>query len=306
MAEHDPFSDLHELARVGEEYAHPLPAERVRQLGQRRRTRRQVGLLAAAAVAIVVTGGAMWSSKGLWTNSPPEPVATPTALPTPTAQTTPPDPKRVLTEANLITAGQVPTLGQQRWTVTAAAAGRAADQSTVCLPKDGLATLRPASVLSRAFRMDRRFDGTANPPEPPFGSDPTVYTNVLQFDSAAAAAAAYTTYRNWLERCEAIEARGDDRLREPLSWIQAPTGVSGARGGFTEVIWRASSDTSDNGYFESVGLTLLGDRLAVTVSLQYGMDYNTVAYQPEGDPDLGLPPHPQFGLIKASAARLSA
>jgi hypothetical protein len=305
MAEHDPFPDLRELARVGEEYAHPLPAERVRQLGQRRRTRRQVGLLAAAVVAMVVTGGAVWSSKGLWTNSPPEPVATPTALPTPTAGTTPPDPQRVLTQANLITANEVPTLGKERWTATAAGSGRAADQNTVCVPQDGLATLRPASILSRAFRMDRGFDGTANPPEPPFGSNPTVYTTVLQFDSASAAAAAYATYRNWLEGCEAIEARGDNRIRKPLSWIEAPTAVSGARGGFTEVIWRASSDTSENGYFESVGLTLLGDRLAATVSLQYGMDYDNVGYQPEGDPDLG-PPHPQFGLIKASAARLPA
>jgi hypothetical protein len=71
MAEHDPFTELRELARVGEEYAHPLPAERVRQLGQRRRTRRQVGLVAAALIAVVVAGGAVVTTTGLRTNQSP-------------------------------------------------------------------------------------------------------------------------------------------------------------------------------------------------------------------------------------------
>ena len=61
----------------------------------------------------------------------------------------------------------------------------------------------------------------------------------------------------------------------------------------------------DAGYFESIGLTRVGDRLMITVSVVYGQDYN-VSLDPAGDPETGLPPHPQFALIKAAAVRLAS
>ena len=57
MADRDPLTGLTELARVGEDLAHPLPVEQVRRLGDRRRARRHAGMVAAAVAAVVIAGG---------------------------------------------------------------------------------------------------------------------------------------------------------------------------------------------------------------------------------------------------------
>ena len=88
MAEHDPLTDLSELARVGEDYADPIPVEQVRRRAQRRRTRRRAGLVSAVVVAVVVAGGAVVSTTGLRADRVPEPVGTPSsAVPAPTSST---------------------------------------------------------------------------------------------------------------------------------------------------------------------------------------------------------------------------
>ncbi len=115
----------------------------------------------------------------------------------------------------------------------------------------------------------------------------------------------YLTYRDWLNGCaKTIKKRGDEPLGTGGSWIPV-TKVANGKGGFSEQLWRAAADTSEAGYFESVGVTLVGDRMAVTVSLVYGQDYNGVSYTEKKDPVTELPPHPQFGLVKAAAQRLS-
>jgi hypothetical protein len=313
MPERDPFVQLRQLAGQGEDLARPLPVERVRQLGNRRRTRRRTGMIAAAVAAVVIAGGVIAGQGVLRGDRSPEPVATPTAAPTapttptetPSATTASPTAGRTVTEANLITAEEVPRLDEESFAETDSGVGRPADQVTVCLPDGALNQLGATEILGRNFRRVRLTDGSTNPPTEPFGSEPTIYTQALQFDSAAHASAAYRTYRGWLDGCAAtIKARKDIPLGAGVDWIAVQAKVPGAKAGFTERTWRARSDTSESGYFESVGLALVGDRLAVTVSLQYGQDYN-IAYRPDGDPVTGLPPHPQFGLLVAAAHRLA-
>ena len=282
------------------------------EFGGRRRT-----VIAAAVAAVVIMAGTTACQGGPDGNLSPGPTATPAATPpagtptapTPSASTPPtatasPTTARTVTTANLITAGEVPRIDKERFAQTAEGAGRSADAITVCIPDGALHELGATEIIGRNFRRDRRSDGSTNTPEPPFGSGPTIYTQALQFDSAASAAKAYGTYRGWLAGCPAtITARKDLPLGGGVKWITVQTQVPGAKAGFTERVWREGTDTSESGYFESVGLVLAGDRLAVTVSLQYGQDYN-VAYRPDGDPATGLPPHPQFGLLVAAADRL--
>jgi hypothetical protein len=237
MPEHDPFAQLRRLARQGEDLAQPLPVERVRQLGDRRRTRRRTGMIAAAVAAIVIAGGAIAGQGLLRGDRSPGPAVTPSA--TPPALPPSPTPARTVTEANLITADEVPRLGEERFAETAEDVGRPAEQVTVCLPEGALSQLRASEIVGRNFRRDHRFDGSTNPPAEPFGSDPTIYTQALQFESAADAAAAYRTYRGWLDTCAAtIKARKDVPLGAGVDLIAVRTRVPGAKAGFTERTWR--------------------------------------------------------------------
>ena len=280
-------------------------------LGNRRRT-----IHVAAAVSIIVIAAGATACQALPTATPsPNPTAPPTAptavpsatpsVTTPAATTASPTLARSLATVNLITVDQVPTIDEERFGETPEGAGRPAEAITVCIPDGASDELGASQVIGRNFRRDRRSDGSTNPPAAPFGPDPTIYTQAMQFDSAGSAATAYGTYRGWLDTCTAtIKARKDVPLGAGVDWIAVQTKVPGAKAGFAERVWREGNDSSENGYFESVGLALVGDRLAVTVSLQYGQDYN-VAYQPEGDQEAGLPAHPQFKLLAAAAQRLN-
>ncbi|MFP5282746.1 MAG: hypothetical protein ACLGIF_04775 [Actinomycetes bacterium] len=139
-------------------------------------------------------------------------------------------------------------------------------------------------------------------PAPP----PSVYSLALQFDSAAAAGKAYADVLDWPNSCA---ARLRDRGYRPLGTTADPSPVAvevdGRRvGQFAEITYRAESDRSEAGWFESTGVTRVHDRLMITVSLVYGQDYN-VSLDPDGDRQTGLPAHPQFALMTAAADRLA-
>ena len=306
MAERDPLDGLRDLARAGEDFAHPMPADDVRRLGDQRRTRRHTSIVATAVLAVVVAGGAILSQGILRTDqtpNPAEPTPTLSATPTP-APTATPTPTRTVSEANLIRPNDLPRLDQERFVTTPARAGRPADQITVCLPKDGMAQFAPTSSANRNFRMDRRADGSVNEPDEPFGNNPTIYTQVLQFGSRSEAKDGYATFRSWLAECRK-HARANGKVQtSDGEWIPVHVNTKGAQAGFDEAQWRDADSTDANaGYFESVGLVLLDDRLAVTVEVVFGQDYN-VSYLPSGDAETGLPPHPQFVLVEAAARRM--
>lgn len=304
MADHDGpdtgrWIELQQLAREAEESARPMPVARVRRLGERRRARRQIGLAVAAALTVVVAGGALVNQSALRVDPVPNPAGTPTVV------TASPSPARTVTATNLITGAQVPTTEQERYAETPAGVGRQIERISVCLPDAGIDPLGPTAVITRNFRLDRRALGETNTPEPPFNGDPTIYTAALQFGSAADAQQAYADLRAEIDRCgDTISARKDTSIRSAAQWYDVRTDRPDAQAAFSDVIWRESSDLSESGYFESVGVALLGDRMAITVSLEYGMDYN-VAYDQDGDPNLDLPPHPQYTLLVAAVDRLA-
>jgi hypothetical protein len=302
VADRDPLPGLTELGRVGEDSAQPLPVVQVRRLGDRRRARRHAGMLAAAVTAVMIAGGTVLSQGMLQTDRAPDPAQTPTTVPT--VVTASPTPTRTVTEANLIMASEVPGIERERFVETPAGVGRDDDHLTTCVPDGEMDQLGATATAGRSFRMDRRSDGETNPPAKPFDNEPTLYTQAVQFDSTAAAEKAYLIYRDWLDSCpQTIKERGDTALGGGVGWTPVSTSVNGAKAGFDEIVWRAASDGSEAGYFESIGLTRVDDRLAVTVWLVYGQDYN-VSLDPKGDPDTGLPAHPQFGLLKAAAQHL--
>jgi hypothetical protein len=307
MAEHDPFSDLRELARVGEQYAHPLPAERVRQLGQRRRYRRQIGFVAAVVLAGVPAGGAVTSLTGLRANEAPGPVATPTvATPpvvNPTAPTASASPARTLTQDNLISADEVPHHTKQKLLVVGPDVGRSVESLSVCVPEDGFGSLGAVQVLSRNFRFD------ALPSY--LYRNPQFYTTALQFSDESTAREALTRYRGWLADCASqLRQRGYTvRTGQFTRFVKVPSGSSiigeyAALPTYLPPGFTPPKDYIEHLYFEHVGLTQVEDRLMITVEVVFSNEYHD-SDLPKGDPETGLPPNVQFGLVKAAAERLA-
>ena len=73
----DDFPELHELVRAAEDHVRPLPAAEVRRLGGRRRTRRRIGAVAVALVAVIAAGGTIVGNRLFDTDRAPDIVATP-------------------------------------------------------------------------------------------------------------------------------------------------------------------------------------------------------------------------------------
>jgi hypothetical protein len=309
MNERDPLDRLHLLSDEAERYANPLPAERVRQLGTQRRRRRH-GLGVAAALAVIAIGGGAVLSQTGTGRLQPNPATTPTAVvsaspepstspgATPLATPSPSRSVRSMGPDNLISASDLfkATDGKiEEWPENA----RPEDRVSVC--QKSLTDLGATSVLSRNF-------AAAPTPSGRLRRAPNVYTLALQFSDAQAAMTGLQTYRDWVVSCRStIKAdpayeliSGDDKT----VWIGVDTS-DGTAGGFAQVpVYRDQDDRSENGYFETVGLTVLDDRLMVTVNLLYGNEKHT-SYQQGGDPDSGLPEDIQFPLIKAAAKRLA-
>lgn len=309
MNDRDPLDRLHLLSDEAERYANPLPAERIRQLGTQRRRRRHGLGLAAALAAVAIGGGAVLSQTGTGRLQP-DPATTPTAVvsaspapptspsATPTPTPSPSRSARSMNADNLISASDLfkATDGKiEEWHENA----RPADQVSVC--QKSSPELGATSVLSRNF-------AAAPTPSGRLALAPNLYVQALQFPDAAAAEQADQTYRKWVLSCRAT-IKGSSAYEvvsqdDKVTWIKV-TASGGTVGAFAQVpLYRDQDDTTENGYFETVGLTVVGDRLMVTVDLLYGNEKHT-SYQQGGDPDSGLPEDIQFPLIKAAAKRLA-
>jgi hypothetical protein len=285
------------------------------------RLRTPAAMLAAAALTVLSACGgeaaqpAEPASPGSTppVSSAPPPSASPgtaspgTASP-PTASPTPAG--RSLTEANLLAAADIPS-PDDSLTVKEVAErrGRRPGQISICFPA-GAGDLGATQMESRNFRFvladPDEGESEADGPDP---RDPSIYTVALQFPDAASAQQARKTIRGWVADCrKTLRASGTWRPIRASQESSAfhPVKVSGAgEGAWAEVpLYRAKTDRSDNGFFETVGLTLSGDRLMVTVDLLYGMD-KISSDQQGGDPDSGVPADRQFDLVKAAAKRLA-
>jgi hypothetical protein len=280
---------LRDLAASAERHAVAADPARVRRLGERRRHRRYAVTAGFAALVVVAAGGTVAAQLPGLTDRSPAPVASaPTAVPRPTPS---PTPARTVGPTELLRSADVPTSGGPALEIAPAGAGRRPNEISVCVP-DGLEALAATGSASRNFR----YPGQSGVP---------ISTVALQFADAEAARRAEQTVRGWVDDCPAL-------LREEGATVLGSGGVdwvdvavpAGTSGRFAVLpIYREASDASEEGVFESLGVTRVDDRLMLTARVVVGMDDN-VSLDPEPDPADGMPAHPQFGLVTAAAQRL--
>ena len=90
----------------------------------------------------------------------------------------------------------------------------------------------------------------------------------------------------------------------PCGSTWPPPAAPPGRSPWCPIYTQQGGESDEEGFFESLGVTRVDDRLMLTVEVVRGMDDN-VSLQPGGDPDNGMPEHPQFGLVRAAAERLA-
>lgn len=299
MTGRDPLDELHALAHVGERAARPTDPARIRSLGERRGRRRRAGA-AVAALTVAALAGAVGFS-----------VAGPGVLPILPAPAGPPpvtaeptvNPAEPLTEDDLVRPEDLPVReGQQAEEFDRNA--RPDHRPSTCFA-ESLDTLGPAELLTRSFRYVVTEPGASTDIEDPLYEQPTTYTAALRFADEAAAVVAYDRLSDWIENCadsldrEGLRAPGGGPVRGFDRWFPVRGRVATAR--FTEFSYQRRDMQDGNGYFESVGLVRVDDRVAIAVSLHYGQDSNW-----DVDPDAAeVGPHPLADLLPRAAERLA-
>ena len=305
MTEHDPWSELKDLTEATGHTATPMDVSRVRKLGTQRRRRRHLAVGAVAAVLAVGLGGGIFTKAINRTDPDLPPIAnTPTAIATPTAPVTAtPVPPREVTLDNVITTDELEvTNGAKGEWIDFTDNARDWDEVSAC-QQDTFASLGATSQAGRSFRFAPDYGPDETPdPDAPHANEPQTYALALQFPDEATAKEAYETYRVWVETCsEWVKSRDYGLLGadQPVTWVDAPVDHGAAE--FAMNTYRLPTEKDElDAYWETVGLLLDGDRLAVTVSLRYAPEYY-YANEPGGDPDSGLPADPQFNLLAESA-----
>ena len=309
----DQIPDLRRMADLAEGAARPLPAEQVRSLGDRRRSRRTLATAGSALMTLLIVGGAVFAGlvvfRGSGQTVTPPIAGSPSAGGNPTAgasqpsdPSTPPRPVRALSARNLLTIGEIPLedYDTQAVTIVKDGVGRPVPESSVCLPANGLQDLGATQVLNRNFRYDL-IDGSKPDKDDPFRSQPIIYSQALQFADPAAAKSARDRYQAWLKACPAELLAKGYQLLPDLGFEPTKIDVEKGSATATELAYRRPGGADgDYGIWESVGLTLVGDRMMVTVFLHWGMDWEVTINSAEGDLL-----HPQVGLCDSASLRLT-
>jgi hypothetical protein len=125
---------------------------------------------------------------------------------------------------------------------------------------------------------------------------------VLQFPDAAAAQQARVVYGSWIVSCESGAALPDRirNLRQGYGW--SPVTADPAQAEVSEVVYQRDDSKGQSAFHESVGLTVLEDRMMITVHIFYS---DESPYSLHVDDDEAGFAHPQLGLVAAAAKRLS-
>jgi hypothetical protein len=251
------------------------------------RALRQVGVVAVVIGCCLVFGQCSWLT----------PSTAPTAVPTSSAASPQP---RAITDANLIKAKDLPAPIGGGKVIEYHHNARSLDQLSVCQPQP-LQTLGASAIKSRSFQ-DRYSRGNQPFPHSALDDQPDSYAVVLQFSEAAAAQRAKIIYDSWLTSCEGGNdlPAGIQALRSSFSW--SPVAADPAQAEVAEVSYQRDGSSGGHAYFESVGLTVLDDRMMITVHLFY-TDESPYSLN-MGEEEAGFA-HPQLGLVQAAAKRLS-
>jgi hypothetical protein len=261
------------------------------------------GRALAAAAALVVTVAGCGTPAGTGPTPSPPSSAGGTAGPAETTSPTPTATLRSVTANNLLVPDQIPIDDPTYQTVVEApeGTGRTVQQSYICLPADGLASLGATAMVIRSFayRID---DPQADPyPDSPLKGQPVIFTQALQFADQAAATKARKTYVGWVMRCPAQLDEKGYTVDKDYGFAPTKVDVENARAevGMVAYIKPGDSD-AETFYFESAGVTQVKDRLMLTISLSYSMDSPGTLDDTDGDFI-----HPQLILVEESAVQLA-
>jgi hypothetical protein len=244
-------------------------------------------------VAVVALASCLVLAQCSWLGSPPAPNPAPSgSIPTPAART--------LSNANLIKAGDLPPPIGGGKVISYDRNARSLDELSICQTQP-LNALGASAIKSRSFQSrypsgDRPFARSS------LDDEPDSYAVALQFSDPAAAARAKSAIEGWVSNCIAGGELPNGRhvLRQGVEW----TGVTAdpAQAQVTEIVYQRNGSSSSNAYFESIGLTVLQDRMMITVHLFY-TDESPYSLD-LAEEEAGFA-HPQLGLIDAAVKRLS-
>jgi hypothetical protein len=246
--------------------------------------------LGRLGVAVVAVGSCLLLAQCSWFTPPPAPTLSPST----TSQV------RTITDANLITAADLPSPIGGGKVIEYHRNARSLDQLSICQPQP-LATLGASSIKSRSFQA--RYPAGDGPfPRSSLDKQPDRYAVVLQFADRSAAERAKSIYQGWVANCLAggDPAKGIRVLRPSFDWT--PVVVEPAAAEVAEVVYQDDDSSDQNAYFESIGLTVLDDRMMITVHTFY-TDESPYSVNIEED-EAGFA-HPQLGMVEAAARRLS-
>jgi hypothetical protein len=248
---------------------------------------RRVGVAAGAIACCLIFGQCSWLA----------PSPAPTDVP---SSNTPSLHARTITDANLIKGSDLPPPIGGGKMIQYRRSARSLDQLSVCQPKP-LSTLGASTIKSRSFRA-RYSPGNRPFPHSSLDKEPDTYAVVLQFSDPAAAQRAKTIYDSWVTSCEGGNdlPAGIRTLRSSFSWT--PVAADPAQAEVSEVAYQQDGSTDKYWFYESVGLTVLEDRMMITIHLFY-TDESPYSVNVEDD-EAGFA-HPQLGLVEAAAKRLS-
>jgi hypothetical protein len=250
-------------------------------------------ILRRLSVAVVLTGCCLVVAQCSWLTPPTSPTADPSTSAPSTQQ-------RTITHDNLIKAADLPSPIGGGKVIEYHRNARSLDQLSVCQPQP-LDKLGASAIKSRSFK-DRYSRGNRPFPHSSLDDQPDSYAVVLQFSDAAAAQRAKTIYDSWVTSCEGGNDLPDGirSLRSSFSW--SPVAADPAQAEVAEVAYQQDGTSSRDSYFESVGLTVLEDRMMITVHLFYT---DESPFSLNSDEEEAGFAHPQRGLVEAAATRLS-
>jgi hypothetical protein len=209
-------------------------------------------------------------------------------------------PPRTLTDANLIKVADLPPPIGGGKLIEDHRNARSLDHLSIC-QSEPLTALRASAIKSRSFRA--RYPRGERPfPRSSLDDEPDSYAVALQFQDPTAAQRAKWTYQSWLSNCAAgMQPPKDVKdVRQNFDWT--PVAADPAQAEVAEISYRQAGSASPNAFFESVGLTVLQNRMMITVHLFYA---DESLYSLDLDDDEAGFAHPQLGLIAAAAKRLS-
>jgi hypothetical protein len=248
---------------------------------------RRVGVAASAILACLILGQCSWF----------EPRPAPTDAPGSSSVS---PQVRGITDANLIAAADLPTPMGGGKTIEYRRNARSLDELSIC-QREPLHTLGASTIKSRSFRT--RFSKGNHPfPRSSLDRQPDSYAVVLQFPDAATAQQARIIYGSWIISCGSGNDLRDGirTLRQGFGW--SPVAADPAQAEVSEVVYEEDASAGESAFHESVGLTVLEDRMMITVHIFF-TDESPYSLNVEED-EAGFA-HPQLGLVAAAAKRLS-